>query len=73
MVRASGMASGPTLGEILYLAWWREYEHGHGYDHEAWLNLPERHRNAYEAAAQAVAETLAADEGQASTAGGHRP
>jgi hypothetical protein len=42
-----------TPGEIAYLAWWREYEHGHGYDHEAWLNLPQRHKNAWEAAAMA--------------------
>jgi hypothetical protein len=40
-----------TPGEIAYLAWWGEYEHGHGYDHEAWLNLSQRHKNAWEAAA----------------------
>jgi len=43
-----------TLGEAAYLAWWREYEHGHGYDHEAWMNLPQRHRNAWQAAAEAA-------------------
>jgi len=50
------MAGLDELGEIAYLAWWREYEHGHGYDREAWLNLPQRHRAAWQAAAETVAE-----------------
>lgn len=43
-----------TPGEVAYLAWWREFEHGHGYDREAYLNLPQRHRNAWDAAARAA-------------------
>ena len=41
-----------TLGEVACLAW--EHAHGRRYDHEDWLGLAQRDRDAWEVAAVSV-------------------